>query len=191
MNSAPSIKIAKESLLSCRTTGVNDVGMFARQQVIAHPVYCALTALAQEATTDRVEVTCLDVTIYHILVRRVGKSMFSFGGVLLGVNMGTLIMTALSDVIARALPMILYLRKRHDPFSTHTKTAISHFIHAQIDHTLPEVPFTLVQHACVFQHVNSCHCPILTISGFKLRDVGCVFPESREEEDCVLFLCSI
>lgn len=45
MNSAPSIKIAKESLLSCRTTGVNGVGMFARQQVIAHPVYCALTAL--------------------------------------------------------------------------------------------------------------------------------------------------
>ena len=50
-------KIAKESLLSCRTTGVNGVGMFARQQVIAHPVYCALTALTQEATTDRVEVT--------------------------------------------------------------------------------------------------------------------------------------
>ena len=44
-NSVPSIKIAKESLLSCRTTGVNGVGMFARQQVVAHPVCCALTAL--------------------------------------------------------------------------------------------------------------------------------------------------
>ena len=46
-NSVPSIKIAKESLLSCRTTGVNGVEMFARQQVVAHPVYCALTALTQ------------------------------------------------------------------------------------------------------------------------------------------------